>query len=71
VILLAEHDVLRDEGEAYARALREAGVPVEVRCFAGQMHCFFQLINVLPGAADGVAYIARQINDKLQTAGVS
>jgi acetyl esterase len=71
VILLAEHDVLRDEGEAYARALREAGVPVEVRCFAGQMHCFLQLVNILPGAADGIAYVARQINDKLQTAGVS
>jgi acetyl esterase len=71
VLLLAEHDVLRDEQEEYARALRDAGVPVEVRCFEGQMHGFFQFINVLPGAADGVAYVARHINDKLHTQGVS
>lgn len=71
VMLLAEHDVLRDEQEEYTRALRDVGVPVEVQSFDGQMHGFFQLINVLPGAADGVAYVARQVNDKLRAAGVS
>ena len=51
VVLTAEHDPLRDEGEAYADRLREAGVPVQHQRFAGQMLAFFTLVNVLPGAA--------------------
>src|SRR5712691_9635936 len=37
IVLTAEHDVLRQEGEAYAERLRAAGVPVEHQLFAGQM----------------------------------
>ena len=37
-ILTAEFDPMRDEGEAYARALRAAGVPVRHRCYAGYIH---------------------------------
>jgi len=40
VILTAEHDVLRDEGEAYAEHLRRAAVPVHSRRAVGQMHGF-------------------------------
>ncbi|MFC4950893.1 alpha/beta hydrolase [Pseudonocardia sp. GCM10023141] len=61
VVLLAEHDVLRAEGEAYAAALRAAGVPVELRVLDGQMHAFFQLVNVLPGAADGLEFVSGHI----------
>jgi acetyl esterase len=66
-VLTAEHDPLRDEGEAYAQRLRDAGVPVEHRRFDGQMHGFFSMVNVLPGAATGMAYVAEQIDRQLST----
>jgi acetyl esterase len=63
VVLTAEHDVLRDEGEAYARRLAWAGVPVTHRRFAGQMHGFFTLVGVLPGHAEGVDHVVAAITE--------
>ncbi|WP_219412370.1 alpha/beta hydrolase [Pseudonocardia nigra] len=65
VVLTAEHDVLRDEGEAYADRLEEAGVPVRRRRFTGQMHGFFQMVNLLPGAAAGLAHVSDEIDRHL------
>jgi acetyl esterase len=65
IVLTAEHDPLRDEGEAYADRLREAGVPVEHRRFPGQMHAFFTLVNLLPGSADGIAYVTERLTAQL------
>ena len=61
VVLTAEHDVLRDEGEAYAERLRAAGADVSHRRFAGQMHGFFGQIGVLPGSAAGLDYVVEAI----------
>lgn len=65
IVLTAEHDVLRGEGEAYADRLRQAGVPVEHRRFAGQMHGFFPMVNLLPGSADAITYVTEQLGTRL------
>ncbi|MFG2072411.1 alpha/beta hydrolase [Nonomuraea maritima] len=65
VVLTAEHDVLRDEGEAYAERLRAAGVPVESERFPGQMHAFFTLVNVLPASARAIDTVAAAVRRRL------
>jgi acetyl esterase len=65
IVLTAEHDVLRHEGEAYADRLREAGVPVVHRRFAGQMHGFFTMLNILPGSAEAITYLAGELGPRL------
>lgn len=61
VILTAEHDVLRDEGEDYAERLRQASVPVHHLRAAGQMHGFLMMVGVLPGSRDGLDFVCGQL----------
>jgi cation diffusion facilitator CzcD-associated flavoprotein CzcO/acetyl esterase/lipase len=64
VVLTAEHDVLRDEGEAYAALLAQDGVRVEHRRFDGQMHGFFTLPG-LPGSAAGLDFVVQAVDREL------
>jgi acetyl esterase len=65
VVLLAEHDVLRGEGEAYAQKLSDAGIAVQSKVFEGQMHGFFQFVNILPGSDAGIDYVNRAVTAHL------
>ena len=60
VVLTAEHDVLRDEGEAYADRLTDAGVPVDFKRHTGQTHGFFTL-SMLPGSERGFQQVVKAV----------
>jgi acetyl esterase len=46
----AEFDPLRDEGEAYAKLLRHAGVAAQYTCHAGMIHHFYAMAGAIPAA---------------------
>ena len=66
-ILVAENDVLRDEGEAYARKLDEAGVPVKSVRYNGMIHDFGLLnpISDVPGTRAAMLQVAAEIKKAL------
>jgi acetyl esterase len=55
VIITAEFDVLRDEGEAYARKLGEAGVPTTAIRYLGTIHAFTVLNAIMETPAPRAA----------------
>jgi len=50
IVITAECDVLHDDGERYAEALRRAGVPVEYKEYAGMIHGFFGMMPAVDDA---------------------
>jgi acetyl esterase len=58
VIVLAEHDPLLSEGEAYARRLNDAGVRVQVHRFDQMLHGFLPLVGLLDAADDAIGIVA-------------
>ena len=62
-VATAGFDPLRDEGEAYARRLAEAGVAVELRRFADQIHGFFNVVGVGRTSRAANAEIAARLRD--------
>jgi acetyl esterase len=58
LIITAEYDTLRDEGEAYGEALREAGNTVTVRRYEGMTHVFVQLAGLLPEGREAITEVA-------------
>jgi acetyl esterase len=58
LVITAEYDPLRDEGEAYAKRLAEAGVPVTITRYPGLVHGFIRMINVLDPAKRALDEVA-------------
>jgi acetyl esterase len=58
LVVTAGFDPLRDEGEAYARALRDAGSPAILRRFPDLVHGFVNLAAINPASHDALVEIA-------------
>jgi acetyl esterase len=69
MILVAGCDPLRDEGLAYAEALKAAGVDVELQVFPDMTHGFFTMVGMLDpadaAARDAGAAIGRRLGSRI------
>ena len=54
LVITAEFDVLTDEAEAYAKRLKQAGVPVTYTRYRGMIHAFFSLAAAVSRARDAM-----------------
>jgi acetyl esterase len=60
-VVTAEYDPLRDEGEAYAERLREAGVPAELLRYDGQIHGFLNFAHRVDRARQALDDVAGRL----------
>jgi acetyl esterase len=65
LVVSAEHDPLRDESEAYARRLRDAGVQVQLRREPGLIHGFMTLDEISPACAAAADRVAADLRARL------
>jgi acetyl esterase len=64
-VLTAECDPLRDQGEAFAQRLKEAGVPATAKRYEGMIHPFFSLSGIIEGGQTALAEAAAALKTAL------
>jgi acetyl esterase len=65
LVITAEFDPLRDEGEAYADRLRESGVEARTSRYDGMIHAFFGMDLLLPQAAEAIQEASTSLRQAL------
>jgi acetyl esterase/lipase len=68
LVITAECDPIRDQGEAYARRLEEAGVPVTLKRYEGAIHAFFQLGGVIDSGRQAIGDAAAALRHAFASA---
>jgi len=66
LVLTAECDPLRDQGEAFAQRLQEAGVPTVLKRYDGMFHPFLSLAGVIDGGQTAIADAAAALRSALR-----
>jgi acetyl esterase len=69
LVITAECDPLRDEGERYARRLQQAGCEVTLRRYDGMIHGFFQMTAAIDAARQLQLDIAEWLTTRIGIAG--
>jgi acetyl esterase len=69
IIVTAQFDPLRDEGEAYGEKLRQAGVPVKVRRYDGMIHGFLSMSGVVSRGQDGIRDVGADVRELVEARG--
>ena len=68
LVITAEYDPLRDEGQQYGERLQEAGVPVTSTLYNGMIHGFFSLSDILDQGKVAIAEAAAALRTAFEKA---
>lgn len=64
VVITAGFDPLRDQGQAYAQALQQAGVATELHHYPAMPHVFFQLAAIVDAGQEAVDVVGRFVHER-------